>query len=217
MFVTYKVTCLVTGKYYIGSHKTDNIDDDDYMGSGRFIRQSIEQYGVENHKKEILGVFDNRRESVELEHMLVKEKRIAEKEMCLNASLGGESFDYVNSNGLNVYERLPESSEKRKEASKKANDRKRWLLENDESFANRVRDNQRVAQRKYYEVHDGPFTGREHTDATKEKMSKAHKGKHTGKNNSQYGTFWITNGYTNMKWSDSRGELPNGYHRGRTK
>lgn len=69
----------MTGKYYIGSHKTDNINDD-YMGSGRFIRQSIEQYGVENHKKEILGVFDNRRESVELEHMLVKEKRMAEKE-----------------------------------------------------------------------------------------------------------------------------------------
>lgn len=33
--------------------------------------------------------------------------------------------------------------------------------------------------------------------------------------NSQYGTFWITNGETNMKWSLSKGELPSGFYKGR--
>lgn len=97
MFVTYKITCVITGMYYIGSHKTDNLDDG-YMGSGRLIKESIAQYGVENHVKEILGVFDTREESLELEHKLIKEKRQLEKERCLNLSFGGSSFDYINQN-----------------------------------------------------------------------------------------------------------------------
>ena len=36
-----------------------------------------------------------------------------------------------------------------------------------------------------------------------------------GENNSQYGTFWITNGIYNKKWRDSYGELPEGFYRGR--
>lgn len=33
--------------------------------------------------------------------------------------------------------------------------------------------------------------------------------------NSQWGTYWITNGATNLKWKDSKGEIPYGYCRGR--
>ena len=36
-----------------------------------------------------------------------------------------------------------------------------------------------------------------------------------GKNNSQFGTFWITNGENNKKWKDEYGDIPVGYKRGR--
>lgn len=35
------------------------------------------------------------------------------------------------------------------------------------------------------------------------------------KNNSQYGTFWITNGSTNMKWKLEKGPIPEGFYKGR--
>lgn len=97
MFITYKITCKITGQYYIGSHKTNDINDD-YMGSGRYIRESIRQYGVENHIKEIIGIFETRQESLDLEHLLVKECRKKDAEMCLNQTNGGSSFDYINDN-----------------------------------------------------------------------------------------------------------------------
>lgn len=33
--------------------------------------------------------------------------------------------------------------------------------------------------------------------------------------NSQYGSYWITDGKTNMKWRDSKGSIPEGFYRGR--
>lgn len=97
MYVTYKITNKITGEYYIGSHKTDN-PYDDYMGSGKLIRKSVEEYGIENHEKQILGVFDNRESSIELEHSLIKEKKNNGDSNILNKSFGGFSFDYINDN-----------------------------------------------------------------------------------------------------------------------
>lgn len=36
-----------------------------------------------------------------------------------------------------------------------------------------------------------------------------------GARNSQYGTYWITNGKTNLKWRDDKGDLPDGFYKGR--
>lgn len=41
------------------------------------------------------------------------------------------------------------------------------------------------------------------------------KNKKIDKNNSQYGTFWITNNIDNRKWRPELGDLPDGYHKGR--
>ena len=97
MYVTYKITCKTTGKFYIGSHKTNNLNDG-YMGSGRFIKESIQIYGKENHTKEILAIFDNRKESIALEHFLVEYYKFYNKDLVLNVTNGGFSFDYINDN-----------------------------------------------------------------------------------------------------------------------
>lgn len=39
---------------------------------------------------------------------------------------------------------------------------------------------------------------------------------YSGENNSQYGTFWITNGVVTKKWSGSHSSIPQGYRKGRT-
>lgn len=36
-----------------------------------------------------------------------------------------------------------------------------------------------------------------------------------GEHNSQFGTFWITNGIENKKWSEKYGPIPDGFKRGR--
>lgn len=95
MYITYKITNMITQEFYYGSHKTDN-PNDDYMGSGHLIKESIKKYGKEAHKKEIMGIFQTRKESVDLEHKLIKEATNNQK--MLNQNDGGQSFDYINEN-----------------------------------------------------------------------------------------------------------------------
>ena len=95
MFITYKIINLITGEFYIGSHKTNN-PNDKYMGSGIKIKESIKQYGIENHKKEIIEIFDNREDSLNLEHSLVKRAKEEFPDKVLNITNGGTSFDYLN-------------------------------------------------------------------------------------------------------------------------
>ena len=39
--------------------------------------------------------------------------------------------------------------------------------------------------------------------------------RHLNERNSQFGSYWITDGVSNIKWRDSKGDIPEGYERGR--
>lgn len=98
-YLIYKVTNLLNGKFYIGKHKTQKIDDG-YMGSGTLIRQAIAKYGKNNFQKEILQICETE------EIMNLMEIEIIDpfpnNPLSYNLCRGGKGgFDYINSSGLN--------------------------------------------------------------------------------------------------------------------
>ena len=98
-YTVYKTVNLVNGKFYIGVHKTDN-PNDDYLGSGKFIKRAVAKYGEQNFRKEILAVFEIQREAFDLEKKLVVEAKV--DPLCYNLKAGGEGgFDWINRKGLN--------------------------------------------------------------------------------------------------------------------
>lgn len=89
------MTNLINNKYYIGAHKTKNIDDN-YMGSGVALTKAIKKYGKENFEKEVLYIFDNP------EDMFRKEEELVE--LCdnsYNLRRGGKGgFDHIDLTGV---------------------------------------------------------------------------------------------------------------------
>ena len=62
----YKITNNINGKYYIGRHSTDNLEDN-YFGSGVGIRNAINKYGINNFSKEILQFCETTEELCNME------------------------------------------------------------------------------------------------------------------------------------------------------
>jgi len=96
-FLVYKITNTINNKIYIGCHKTNN-PDDNYMGSGKYLKYSQAKYGLENFNKEILFDFDNSHD------MFIMEKKLISKlnpEYNLHEG-GSGGWQYLNKNKLNT-------------------------------------------------------------------------------------------------------------------
>lgn len=85
--IIYKTTCLVTGRYYIGMHSTDDLSDA-YLGSGVRLTRSVKKYGADQHRREILEDLPTRQLASDREKELITEEMRADPE-CLNCGAGG--------------------------------------------------------------------------------------------------------------------------------
>jgi hypothetical protein len=211
MFYTiYKITNTINGKIYIGKHQTKDLNDC-YMGSGKHLRHSIAKYGLENFKKEILFQFDNETD------MNAKEAELVTEDFCLredtyNICRGGQGgFSHIN---RNVELRTAKNRKARDNANMTIL-RKYGVQNVSQLEENRLRASSRMANRNLSGLSTfDNFKGKQHTDDTKRKISQTNSEKQKGSNNSQFGTFWITDGYTNKKISDND-SIPIGWYRGR--
>lgn len=154
LYTIYQITNKLNGKIYIGKHQTEN-PDDEYYGSGKFIKAAIKKYGKENFIKEVLFVFDTETEMNRKEKELITEEFVS-RSNTYNAGIGGEGGPHFKGKTHS-----PELKE----------------MFRTEEFRSKVSE----GVRKYYEEGGKPWNkglaGSAVTDEVKEKISNARKGK----------------------------------------
>lgn len=200
----YKTTNLKSGKFYIGMHSTNNLDDG-YLGSGKKLRYSIRKNGIENFKIEILEFLPDRSSLVEREKELVNEDLLKDP-MCINLQPGGSGGCY---------------GEAAMKWSKAGIAKRKWLLENDENWKHKKIESHKKESKEnprgvalLKEGGGKYWIGKKHSKDTIEKMKQQRKGVGVGSTNSQFGTCWITNGSQNKKINKNE-KLPVGWKFGR--
>lgn len=180
-FYIYKTTNILNGKYYIGMHKTLNLEDG-YLGSGNLLKKSIEKYGKSNFKKEILEVCISFEEMKEKEALHVHEELLKDP-LCLNLRCGGVG-------GFT------------KESHNKSQQTLKQRLKNDPALVEYYRE--AGSMRLKINRENGLFKNHRHVNfnhsqESKDLISVLKKGTNKGEQNSQFGTCWITKEGVNKK------------------
>lgn len=190
-----------SGKYYIGMHSTDDLDDG-YFGSGKMLWHSIKKYGKEVHSKEILEFLPSRKELAAREKSLVNEELLQDKK-CMNISTGGEG-GYAEKNKTNGFHRKGwEAMSAKVDRSVVA--KKTWKLHYEKLKAS----------------HKGAgrfFKNGNSAEAIEKKKATFEKIQHQqGEKNSQFGTCWVHNleGAKKIKLEELELFLQQGFTRGK--
>jgi len=182
-YTVYQTTNIETGKIYIGCHKTQ-IPNDEYLGSGKHLKNSIKKYGKENFTKEILFNYDNEFEMYEKEFEIVDENFICRQDT-YNIVLGGCGGGHL---GM-------------KHSKETKNIMKYNNLGNKNPFYGKHHNNE--SKKKISNTHKGNQynLGKSRSQKTKNKISKSMKGlsksqktknKISGENNYKFSGYWVT-------------------------
>jgi hypothetical protein len=203
----YKITNTKNGNYYIGMHSTDEMEDD-YMGSGKRVRNSIRKHGLEVHIKEILEFHDNRESLREREKEIVNQN-LLEDPKCMNLQTGGGG-GFIN--------------EKHMKKCGSAGNQKMILLCEDplykEEFTKKCKSSE-----TWKNLHtEGKFSydnfkGKKHTEESKKMIGIKNSESQKGERNSQFGKIWIKNQKLDLDMKISKELLDDyllsGWERGR--
>lgn len=163
--VLYKTTCLVTNRYYIGMHSTNDLNDG-YLGSGTRLRYSIKKYGVQNHKFEIIEQLPDR-SSLKLREKEVVNEELIKDVNCMNLKCGGEGggkfWNKEHQKKCSIAGALAVLPIRRQYHLDK--------LKTDPEYRKKYKQ----SLSKALSGEKNPFYGKHHTEETKQKMRKPHK------------------------------------------
>lgn len=153
IYIVYKTTNLVNGKFYIGVHKRNNRPD--YIGSGTILKLAIEKYGKEKFVRETIKEFDSSEKAFLYEKELITND-IINNPKCYNIAPGGEGGWKTGESG-----KIEMSINKRKLYKDK---------ENHPRFGTKHSDETKSKMKKAWETRPPA------TDEYRNNMSKAKKG-----------------------------------------
>ena len=88
MYYVYKTTNIVNNKIYVGVHKSDNIQSDQYLGSGKILNNAILKYGRDKFIREILYEYENQMEAYFMQSQIV-DKQFVKRKDTYNIKCGG--------------------------------------------------------------------------------------------------------------------------------
>lgn len=159
--IVYKTTCLVNGRYYIGCHATDDLNDG-YLGSGPELKKDIARFGKSAFVRETLY------ECSSLKEAALKEREVANRDVvndpnCYNQQIGGGVRGVKLGRSEEALEherrRFHEDPIYRARQIKNADERRRKRYKNDPIY--RARQNKRLAEYKRKKRKDPIFRERE--------------------------------------------------------
>lgn len=207
---TYKTTNLINGRYYLGMHSTNRIDDG-YLGSGKRLYYELNKYGRDNFKFQILELFDSREQLVQAEINIITEHDLKNPN-CLNLKSGG-------SGGFTDENRKKARQVTDKILEEKYGDNYRVVLSKQyqQSLTQEEKDGRSAyISKRLKEVGFNHATRKGHktSEETKKKIGAANSIKQKGVKNSQYGTCWITD-ETNNRKINKEDIIPEGWRLGR--
>lgn len=165
-FYFYKITNLINKKFYYGVHSTNNLNDD-YMGSGKYLKRAKNKYGVENFKKEILKYFNSKEEMFEYEKQIVTEVLVNDRN-CYNIMVGGKGGFNFSKEDMDKMKEKSKMTKIKNDSYKKVGEKLSYyykVLKPDE--AKRISEIRRIKKEELWE------TNPKLKEATYEKVSKS--------------------------------------------
>ena len=205
--IIYRTTNLLNNRYYIGMHSTENINDG-YLGSGRRIKAEIKKYGKENFVCEILEVLPTHEALKLREAEIVNAKMLTDK-FCLNLKDGGEGgFDHLNDGSDDHILRRSKGTINSNKSSNR-----NWMAQSAKAVKTRKERGHIPFNGKRQ-----TFTGKSHSQESKDAIGKANSISQLGEKNSQHGTCWVKKDGSSLKINKQNLDeyIRNGYSLGRT-
>lgn len=94
----YEITNLINGKKYIGKRSCKcKIDDDKYIGSGKYLAKAINKYESENFSKKIIEICDTESLAYESERIHIEKVKAYDNCEYYNLIPGGNGFSSIQS------------------------------------------------------------------------------------------------------------------------